>query len=362
MKKGKAFMKPESAFEAFTPEDLKAYGSHRPGETRLWERIQLPEEASPPFGLTPSHPARFVIVGVPEDIGPRANLGQGGADGAWEAFLGKFLNIQENRFGIAERSFLAGNVRTEDLLDRVKDADPKSEEGADELRRVTAELDERVVPVIRSIVEAGKCPILIGGGHNNAYGNLRGTCEALRKTGHIGPEEGMACLNIDPHADLREAEGRHSGNGFTYAYEEGFMEKYAMLGLHRNYNPESILRRFDEAPQAFYPTYFEDMLRESEQDEALEGALAFLAGSERPLGLEIDLDSVAGMAVSAETPSGFHENAVRGALKQVIKKKKVSFLHLAEGAPQNKPGYADHVGKFLAYLASDAIRNAEDPV
>ncbi|MFB6257962.1 MAG: arginase family protein [Flavobacteriales bacterium] len=355
-------MKPEEGFEAFTQEELRAYGIPRSGETRLWERVHIPENKETPLRISSSHPATFVLLGIPEDIGPRANLGKGGADTAWEAFLPKFLNIQENAFGIAERTLLAGKVRTSDLLERSEKLALGREEDVLELRKLTSELDQRVVPVIKSIVAAGKVPVVVGGGHNNAYGNLRGTAEGKREAGHLGMDEGVSCLNIDPHADLREMEGRHSGNGFSYAVEEGHLAFYAMLGLHKNYNPTNILQRFENAPSSYHPRYFEDILGEKEEEEALRHALDFLNEHDRPIGLEIDLDAIAGMAVSAETPSGFHENGIRRILKRVLWRNPISYLHLAEGAPENKPGYRDHVGKYLAFLVSDAIREASDPV
>lgn len=349
-------MKAEDAFKAFDGELLREYATHRSGETRLWEKVHLPEDAKTPLEVDPSHPASHVIIGIAEDIGTRANLGQGGAEGAWEPFLRKFLNIQQNRFGIAENTMLAGIVKTDDLLETAQDLDPKKEGDVAQLRKLTAKLDERVVPAVRAIVKAGKCPVIIGGGHNNSYGALKGCCEGKRMSRILDQEEGMGCLNIDPHADLREQEGRHSGNGFTYAREEGYLEQYAMLGLHRNYNPESILQRFDDDPKSFHPSYFEDLFKGREQDEALRTSLNFLRGKKRPLGLEIDLDSIAGMPVSAETPSGFHENDIRRFIKEIAAQRTISYLHLAEAAPANKPGYQDHVGKTLAYLASDAIR------
>lgn len=36
---------------------------------------------------------KFALFGIPEDLGPRGNLGRGGSTGAWNAFLGKFLNV-----------------------------------------------------------------------------------------------------------------------------------------------------------------------------------------------------------------------------------------------------------------------------
>jgi formiminoglutamase len=41
-------------------------------------------------------------------------------------------------------------------------------------------------------------------------------------------------INFDAHSD-RILEGRHSGNGFSYAYEEGFLKKYFIFGLHEIY-------------------------------------------------------------------------------------------------------------------------------
>jgi formiminoglutamase len=36
-------------------------------------------------------------------------------------------------------------------------------------------------------------------------------------------------INFDAHSDFRILEGRHSGNGFSYAYEEAFLKKYFIL-------------------------------------------------------------------------------------------------------------------------------------
>jgi formiminoglutamase len=42
-------------------------------------------------------------------------------------------------------------------------------------------------------------------------------------------------INFDAHSDFRILEGRHSGNGFSYAYEEGFLKNILFFGLHENY-------------------------------------------------------------------------------------------------------------------------------
>ena len=50
-------------------------------------------------------------------------------------------------------------------------------------------------------------------------------------------------LNIDAHADFRPLEGRHSGNGFSYAFREGFIKKYYAYGLHENYISNYFLKQ-----------------------------------------------------------------------------------------------------------------------
>jgi formiminoglutamase len=41
-------------------------------------------------------------------------------------------------------------------------------------------------------------------------------------------------INFDAHSTFI-LEGRHSGNGFSYAYEEGFLKNILFFGLHENY-------------------------------------------------------------------------------------------------------------------------------
>ena len=87
--------------------------------------------------------------------------------------------------------------------------------------------------LIFKIVSAGKTPIVIGGGHNNAYGNIKGTSLALNKPINV--------INFDAHTDFRALEGRHSGNGFSYAFQEGFLNNYFIFGIHENYSSKAVL-------------------------------------------------------------------------------------------------------------------------
>ena len=59
---------------------------------------------------------RYVLLGICEDIGPKANLGNGGANEAWPAFLKRFLNQPHNQFIATQKVLLLGEVNTDDLM------------------------------------------------------------------------------------------------------------------------------------------------------------------------------------------------------------------------------------------------------
>jgi len=54
-------------------------------------------------------------------------------------------------------------------------------------------------------------------------------------------------------------EGRHSGNGFRYAYEQKFLSKYAIVGLHESYNAGNVLQFMMDRPENFSLSFFEDI-------------------------------------------------------------------------------------------------------
>ena len=279
--------------------------------------------------------AKFVLLGIPEDIGVRANYGIGGAHTSWKPALKTFLNLQQNKF-----------LKGDDILVLGEFYIPENNStDINELRKTVAEIDDLVYPIIQAIVSAGKIPIVIGGGHNNCYPIIKGTSLALNQKVNV--------LNIDAHTDLRNTEeGRHSGNGFSTAIRDGYLNQYRIFGLHQNYVSEAQLKYMDsnEAIKAFY---FDDLLKErtsvcAEADKLLEDVKS-------PLGLEIDLDSICNTLASATTPSGFSLNDVRQLILTL--KMDFSYLHICEGAHQLNDGQKDEtIGKTIAYLVSDFIK------
>ena len=167
--------------QVIKPHNLGDYYSGRWNETKLGEVIKtLPGGKFTAASLTEAHKvgARYAILGIPEDIGPRANGGRAGASEAWPAFLKYFLSEQSNSFLSGENILLVGNIVCEDLQ---KDSHkiPDSTDEQNYLRALCSRLDERVFPVVAALVAYGYMPIVIGGGHNNAYPIIKGVAYGL---------------------------------------------------------------------------------------------------------------------------------------------------------------------------------------
>ncbi|MCJ0741769.1 formimidoylglutamase [Pedobacter montanisoli] len=321
------------SFKIYTQEDIKAHVKLRKGETKLGEKIQILNGSLSAQHLKISK-ARVVILGIPEDIGVRANYGVGGAKTAWQAFLPAFLNLQQNIFLNGEDILLLGHFEI---------GEPE-EDDIESLRQKTAAIDELVSPVIETIVKAGKIPVIIGGGHNNAYPIISGTSWALSQK--------ISVINIDAHTDLRDVgEGRHSGNGFSNAFTHKLLAGYTGFGIHQNYISESLINYSQNNPVKLI--YFDDIL--SNDQSPVNGFKDIVEGLKGPCGLEIDLDSITGILASAATPSGFELNEVRKMILAAANK--FCYLHLCEGALKLENGRTDlSIGKTLSYLVSDFIK------
>ena len=206
------------------------------------------------------------------------------------------------------------------------------------------QIDTKVNVVVQKIVSEGKIPIVIGGGHNNSYGNIKGSSQALQRPIHV--------INFDVHTDFRALEHRHSGNGFSYAYHEGFLEKYYIFGLHKNYTSEAVFTTLEKEHNTIKYCFFEAIAIDKKMafDNALRDAQAFVCDTH--FGVEIDLDAVQNISSSAMTPTGFSVNEARHFVRHFSKQNHFSYIHFCEGIPLQD---GKQLGKLLAYLVSDII-------
>jgi len=326
----------------YTEEENSDYLNKRADEIKWGEKIELLSN----WDALEESKVNYVLLGIPEDIGVRANHGIPGASQAWTSALKTVLNIQHNAFTNASQIGVLGAIDCDMEMQEAANLNPDGENYLNFLGELVEQIDRKVSKVVTKIIGLGKTPILIGGGHNNSYGNLKGASIAL--------EQPINCINFDAHTDFRTLEHRHSGNGFTYAHRDGYLGNYYIFGLHRNYTSEGVFKLMNEQKEQLKFSLFEDITvnKSLSFSASIAEAQTHCCGS--AFGLELDMDAIEGMGSSAMTPSGFTMQEARHWLHQFSKSPNCKYIHICEGAP-NRALFPNQVGKAISYLISDVI-------
>ena len=172
----------------------------------------------------PEEKTRVALVGFPSDEGVRRNGGRSGASQAPRA-------IRERLYKMT----LSGSDAFTVLLDRTIDLGNVAVSGNVESDQ------EQLGRVVGSLLDRDIVPIVLGGGHETAYGHFLGYVEWARS---------VRILNWDAHADVRSLkEGRaHSGSPFRQALEHdsGPMRRIHGCGappVARGGRPPRVYRR-----------------------------------------------------------------------------------------------------------------------
>ncbi|MEO6347216.1 MAG: formimidoylglutamase [Aquaticitalea sp.] len=329
----------------FNTSDLKSLLKNRTNESKFGEHVQLVTDFNNIYDSFITLDVDYVIFGIKEDIGVFANYGNIGTAKAWDATLKILLNIQSNAFTNPNKVLILGHLDFESDMEKVSSYNQANEKDIKKARKKVAKIDTYVTSLVHEIVKAGKIPIVIGGGHNNSYGNIKGTSLALKKQINV--------INFDAHSDFRPEEGRHSGNGFSYAYGEGFLKNYFIFGLHENYTPDIIFRRLNKFKNIKFNTFEAISIRnENTFKSELEHASEFI--SQRPFGIEVDCDAIKNIPSSAMTPSGYSVKKARAFVNHFGSLKKAKYLHICEASPT--PDTEIKVGKLITYLITDFMR------
>lgn len=342
-------------FKFYDKKDILFLTRIRRFETKLGERIQSLEKRESFEQALAESDCEYVLFGIPEDIGVRANHGMGGTDSAWIPFLTAFLNIQSNDYLTGENILLLGHFDFGDLKFLIEQNAHDYEEKIDAYRHAVLTIDEEVELLAKAIVEAGKIPVAIGGGHNNSYPLIKGVSKALHKKGRI-PLAQINAVNLDAHSDFRPAEGRHSGNGFRYAEEDGFLQKYCIVGLQENYLPQNVWLDIANNPFVDFISYEDIFLHEKRNFiQAVAHATGFT--EDTFTAIELDLDCIEEALTSSTTPSGLTPLHARQYINFTALDCKVAYLHICEGATQLQDGRKnDCTGKLICFLLSDFIK------
>ena len=329
----------------FNHTDLSRLLHIRASESKFGEHVKI----LPPLCNIYEHintlDVDYILLGIPENIGILANLGNQNTTYTWEATLKTLLNIQKNEFTNPENVLVLGYLNFEKELKKIKSLDLTIDKQLVKARKIVSKIDKDVAHIIYTIKKAGKTPIVIGGGQNNAYGNIKGCALALNSPINI--------VNLNAFANFKPEEGRHSGNGFTYAYAEGFLKNYYVFGMQENFIPNSILKTINKLKQIHFSTYESIAIKQTTTfKKELKYALSML--EDLPIGMEIDCNAIENFNANTTTLDGFSLKRVRQFVNYFGKRDHVQYLHICDA--ETTEDNAEQTGLFITNIITDFMQ------
>lgn len=247
-------------------------------------------------------PDACVFVGFASDEGVRRNKGRVGAAAGPDALR---QALSPMALASPRRAYDAGTVTV---------SDARLEEGQ---RALGAE--------VSTLLDAGHFPIVLGGGHEIAYGTYLGVAGSAlgRAAGRIG------ILNLDAHFDLRADPVPSSGTPFRQILEADAGVRYAVLGISQ---PSNTAALFDTAAKYDVRYLLDD---DCDQESALGFVDAFMADIDL-LYLTIDLDvlpAAVAPGVSAPAAFGIPLATIQAVCDRVTASGKLAVVDVAELNP-----------------------------
>lgn len=260
--------------------------------------------------LNPSSDTVMALLGYACDEGVKRNQGRAGAILGPDAIrrqLGKLPNHLPAKTGLLD----VGTITCTDA----------------DLEATQHVLSDTV----KKLLDTGIFPMVLGGGHDMAYGTFNGI------KNHLGNSKSIGIINFDAHFDLRiTANGNTSGTPFyQIAQEWSEMEipfHYLCLGIREDANDSSL---FTTAKALDVKFILRDTFRIAFHNEINAWITAFIQNVDAVY-VTIDLDgfsSAYAPGVSAPSPMGFTPDVVLASLKTIINSGKLIALDIAELNP-----------------------------
>ncbi|WP_024972228.1 formimidoylglutamase [Ralstonia pickettii] len=184
------------------------------------------------------------------------------------------------------------------------------------------------------LLDAGARPVVLGGGHEVAFGTYKGLRQHWQKQGWCGR---LAVVNFDAHFDLRTSRPGNSGTPFDQIAEDcaahGIDLTYCCLGVSRLSNTPALFDRAD----ALHAHYVEDTVMQERHLDARTADLdAWLADADHVY-LTIDMDVLAAAVapgVSAPAAYGITLPMLEALVQHVCATGKVRVADIAETNPE----------------------------
>lgn len=303
-----------------------------------WHQVVRPWDGTP-IGAG-SGTRRIWFIGCPTDIGVSRNKGRPGAARGPGSLRRALANLPV-RFGDALELIDAGDLGP-------RDGDLEG-------------LMEGLELLVGAVVASGGFPVVLGGGHEAAYGHHRGLVRGLAARSLPAP----GIISFDAHFDLRP-EGPpgaplHSGNMFRLlareAEERGDPFEYDVIGIQRSANTLSLFREADGLGVRYLPA------REAGSPEAILEFLRTGRAGDRPLHVTLCTDVISAAhapSVSAPQPFGLDPNVVLEGLRHLARSGRAAGLDVAEVSPryEGDDGTA-HLAAVLLFAWVNATAGAD---
>lgn len=189
----------------------------------------------------------------------------------------------------------------------------------------------RLAERVASLLAEGHFPLVLGGGHEVAFGSWSGLNRHLAGKGRVG------IINLDAHFDLRmKQEQASSGTPFFQIAEQcaaqGSPFHYACLGVAETANTQALFARADGLG-VWYE--LDEAMTQRELPELLNGLDAFIARCDH-LYLTIDLDVLPAAVmpgVSAPAAHGVELAVIEPLIAHIRASGKLRLADLAEYNP-----------------------------
>lgn len=295
--------------------------SEETGDSRRWHQVVQPFDAASQGGVA--------LIGFAVDEGVRRNGGRPGAADGPRALRGALASLP---------------VLGEPELWDAGDVDGKRHT----LEDAQQALGERVAQVVAQ----GCRPLVLGGGHEVAWGTFQGIARA-----HPGVQR-VLIVNLDAHFDLRMAAQGNSGTPFRQIADgcraQGRPFDYHVLGISRFANTQAL---FDRAAALGVRHRLDEQLQSTEQLAQAQAALADDLARCDGVYLTVCLDVLpAPLApgVSAPAPLGLPLAHVEALVDQVMASGRVLAADLAELNPSLDEG--GRTARVAARLAARIAR------
>ena len=270
--------------------------------------------------------ATCVVIGFECEEGVKRNKGQLGAASAPNALRSELAKLPWT-FSPGQRLLDAGNIACE----------------GDQLEEAQEALGQSITHILKN----KGVPIILGGGHETAYGHYLGVREA------IGPQASLGIINIDAHFDLRSYnEQPSSGTMFKQILDQDKHASYFVVGIQRYGNTQELVVTADELGVTYV---FEEDMHMSELEKTLSALREFMDQHDYVLlTLCTDvLNAAFAPGVSAPSPFGLDPATVRSIIRVVVAHEKTGSFDISEVNPLLDEN--NRTVKLGAYLVNEAI-------